>query len=492
MANFQEHILRKQAAASLASGNLAQAESTCRQILSRRKNDLTALQVMGVIAFERGQFADAASYLRKCLTQQPKDPMLHCNLAKAWAGQGCLDRAIASFDKALRLDKAHADAVSGKADLLERRGDYDKARNLLAPLVAAGNEVASMAIVFAKLQQRAGRPNDAIALVQRHLDKPDLGSSTRRQLLFVLAKAFETAGQFDRAFEAYTQGNSVDARPFDAHVYAQKIEHLISTFSAQNLATLPRAADRSELPIFVVGMPRTGSTLVERIIDRHPKAHGAGEIAVMAEMVGSLMFELDSYSPYPDCIADLTQEAADRLGRAYLDQLRRTGRGAVRVVDKALRNYENLGLISRLVPGARVIDCRRDPLDTCLSCYMQTLAPRKHPYASDLRNLGLVYRQYERLMRHWQDVLDLPMMTVSYEKLVADQEGVSRAILDFAGLEWDDQCLRFYESQRDVMTLSYDQVRRPIYNTSVGRHHHFEAHLGPLKEALAEGGPQTG
>ena len=155
MANFQEHILRKQAAASLASGNLAQAESTCRQILSRRKNDLTALQVMGVIAFERGQFADAASYLRKCLTQQPKDPMLHCNLAKAWAGQGCLDRAIASFDKSLRLDKAHADAVSGKADLLERRGDYDKARNLLAPLVAAGNEVASSSSVPADRTTRS-------------------------------------------------------------------------------------------------------------------------------------------------------------------------------------------------------------------------------------------------------------------------------------------------------------------------------------------------
>ena len=135
-----------------------------------------------------------------------------------------------------------------------------------------------------------------------------------------------------------------------------------------------------------------------------------------------------------------------------------------------------------------MIDCRRDPLDTCLSCYMQTLSPRKHPYASDLRNLGLVYRQYERLMCHWQGVLDLQMMTVSYEELVADQEGVSRAIVDFAGLEWDDQCLRFHESQRDVMTLSYDQVRRPIYTTSVGRHQHFEAHLGPLREALEEGG----
>lgn len=492
MANFQEHILRKQAAASLAAGNLAQAEATCRQILSRRKNDLTALQVMGMIAFERGEFADAAVYLQKCLSRQPKDPLLHCNLAKAWAGQGRIGRAIASFDKALRLDKQHADALSGKADLLERRGDYDKARNLLAPRVAAGSEDASMAIVFAKLEQRAGSPSDAIALVERHLAEPDLGSSTRRSLLFVLAKALETSDQFDRAFEAYTQGNSVDARPFDADAYTQKIEHLISTFSAQNLATLPRAADRSELPIFAVGMPRTGSTLVERIIDRHPKAHGAGEIGVLPAMIGSLMFELDSYSPYPDCIADLTQEVADRLGRAYLDQLARTGRGALRVVDKLLSNYENLGLISLLVPGARVIDCRRDPLDTCLSCYTQTLSPRKHPYASDLRNLGLVYRQYERLMRHWQDVLDLRMMTVSYEDLVADQEGVSRAILDFAGLEWHDDCLRFHESPRDVMTLSYDQVRRPIYKTSVGRHQHFEAYLGPLKEALGEGGKRIG
>ncbi len=231
-------------------------------------------------------------------------------------------------------------------------------------------------------------------------------------------------------------------------------------------------------------MPRSGPTLVDQIIDAHPDAHGAGEIEDVEQMARQLQVHLDAYDPYPHCVADLTQEAADRLASSYQTRLEQLGRGAARVVNKSLENYKHLGLVAMLFGGARIIHCRRHPLDTCLSCYMGGILPSRAPYVTDLCHLGLVYRQYERLMRHWEAVLDLPILEIVYEDLVEDLEGVSRRLIDFLGLDWDERCLRYYESGRTVLTLSYAQVTKPIYRSAVGRYKHYERHLAPLTAAL--------
>ena len=344
-----------------------------------------------------------------------------------------------------------------------------------------------MALVYAKLLRREGKLDDAITLIQKHLTESQVTDHLRRRFLFALGQVSEKAGAYEQAFEAYRDGNQIDKRSFDPGAYAAKIDALIETFSAENLASLPRSTVDSMTPVFIVGMPRTGSTLVERILDAHPQAHGVGEINAMPKIVSSLMYDLGSYAVYPGCIADLTVEEADRIAKLYLDQVRVESRQASVVIDKFLANYESLGLIELLLPNARIIDCRRDALDTCWSCYAQTLMTRYHAYASDLEHLGLVYREYERLMDHWAQVISLPMLTIRYEELVVDQEPMIRRILDFCGLTWDDNCLRFHESDRDVMTLSYEQVKRPMYSASVGRHRHFLSHLEPLRNALESG-----
>jgi hypothetical protein len=233
-------------------------------------------------------------------------------------------------------------------------------------------------------------------------------------------------------------------------------------------------------------MPRSGSTLIEQIIDAHPEACGAGELDAMPGTVAELFRSLGVTQYGPELLEKLDQRILDRLAGRYLGLLKRHGRAPARIVDKRLDNFEHLALIGLLLPNARVIHSRRDPLDTCVSCHLQTLAPNKHPYAAHQRSLGLKYREYDRLMTHWQATLDIPILNVRYEDLVREQERVSREIIEFCGLDWDDACLAFHGTGREVRTVSYDQVRRPIYGSAVGRHRNYEKHLGPLREALGD------
>jgi hypothetical protein len=273
---------------------------------------------------------------------------------------------------------------------------------------------------------------------------------------------------------------------FEPQPHVEKNDRIISTLSAQNLAVLPRAANRSELPVFIACMPRSGSTLVEQIIHAHPQAFGAGEIDHIRALVDTLQEQIVSFQPYPACIADLKQNQLDQFSEAYLQDLRKLGPGAQRVVNKNLLNYRHLGMISMLFPGARVIHIKRNRIDKCLACLMAALDPAQFEWIADPRHTGLVWREYERLMAHWREVLDIPMLEVSYEELVEHTEREIRRIIEFCGLPWDDQCLRYWEADRKVLTLSYDQVRKPIFKTAVMRYKRYEQFLGPLIEALGE------
>ncbi|MHC4430144.1 MAG: sulfotransferase family protein, partial [Planctomycetota bacterium] len=307
-------------------------------------------------------------------------------------------------------------------------------------------------------------------------------------LRFLLGRALERSGRFDEAFAAYQQANETLRAPFDAGAWREQTEQLLEAFSPDRFAALPRAANGSELPVFIVGMPRSGSTLVETIIDAHPEAHGAGEFEATHFLIESIALEIGSNLPYPACVEDFDQDDVDNLSRAYLDRLSSLAPDARRITDKYLINYRQLGLLAPLFPEGRIIHCRRNPLDTCISCFALALMPHIHAWSCDLRDLGAVYLEYERVMHHWRDVLGIPMLEVPYEAVVADQELWSRRIIEFCGLSWDDRCLRFHERARVVQTASYDQVTQPVYSSSVGRFRGFDPHLGPLREVLAEGG----
>jgi hypothetical protein len=237
--------------------------------------------------------------------------------------------------------------------------------------------------------------------------------------------------------------------------------------------------------VFIVGMVRSGTSLVEQILSSHPDVHGAGELPDIIQITNGLQDFLGASAPYPECLSLLKQEHLDALAQHYLEHLKQISPDARRVVDKMPGNFMHLGLIEMLFPEARVIHCMRDPVDTCLSAYFQDFS-RSHPYAYDLSNLGAFYRAYLKVMAHWRKILRLPLFELQYEDLIANQEQVSRALIEFCGLEWDDRCLQFHETQRFVGTASYDQVNRPLYKQSVARWKRYERHLGPLLAALKE------
>ena len=485
MATLKTNLLYQQAKQSFEARDFTQAEQLSRKLLKQNKRDHNALQILGSCAYAKGSYEEAVEYLKRCIALQPRDPLYLCHLALVRTAQGQPDEAVACYDRALKVTPDFPIAIGGKAVTLENAGDSEAAIALLQPYIKDGSEDPSMALAYAKLQYDAGEYSDAIEIVRRHTTNEKTDPVLRRDLLFILGKTYEKAKRIDEAFEAFQQANTVRALPCDPNELAQQIESLIKIYSSAKLTNYPRAATESELPVFIVGMPRSGSTLTEKIIASHPQVHGAGEITAFGDIPFSMMYDLGSYEPYPQCMTDLTQEWADRFAAKYLEHINDLQRGAVRVVDKMLSNYKHLGLISLLLPRARIIHTKRNALDNCWSCFAENLSPVKHRYASDLRNLGLIYRQYEQLMAHWREVLDIQFMEVQYEEMVADQEGVSRKVIEFLNLPWDDRCLRFYESSgQRAPTLSYQQVRQPIYKSAIRRHERYGALLDPLREAL--------
>jgi tetratricopeptide (TPR) repeat protein len=437
-------------------------------------------QLLATLGFGQDSFV----YFRRAVELMPQNVEACAKLGMALLNEGSIDEARAWSDKALALAPDNPDAAAFSALLAEMRGDVAAAIELLRPHVNSDSVPA--ACTFAVIAMKTGREPEAVSWLERLLGKPSLAAE-RVNLHFGLGRLYDAIAGHDRAFGHFRQGNDLKPRAFDPAEFSEETRALIELFTCDFVARMPRATNGSELPVFIVGMPRSGTSLVEQILGMHPALHAAGELPDIGDISSDLPRVVGAPAVFPGCLATLSPESLDRLARTYLDKIESLrGSGQVRVTDKAPLNGMKLGLIAMLFPRARVIHCLRDPLDTCLSCYFQNFAAGlPYSFTTDLGYLGAFYREYDRLMSHWKRVLPLPVLEVRYENLVADQEGVTRRMLEFCGLEWDAGCLRYYNSRRLVHTASYDQVRRPIYASSVGRWKYYERHIEPLKRTLS-------
>jgi tetratricopeptide (TPR) repeat protein len=485
LAAFAPNVSFNRAVELLNAGDVVQAGQVCRDILARNHKDHRAVAVLGQIATMTSRHDEAVRLLSQCVSLAPREIGYHVLLAEALVTQGRHAEALSRYDKTLQLKSGYPPALAGKANALCRLRRWDEARAVLAPYVEAGTEDAGMAIVWARIAVHDRDYSNAIDVASRHLHD-ETGDEIRRSLWFDIGKAHERAGDYERAFEAYTNGKRMRTLPWDPAGATRRHDDLMAVFTSKTIQGLPRPSEASALPVFIAGMPRSGSTVIEQIIDAHPQAFGAGEIPDLPNLLATLNLRIGSTLAYPDCVRDLEQEDVDELARDYLERIGRYAPHAARICNKDLGNYQHLGLIAAVFPEGRIIHSRRDPLDTCLSCYVQKFAPGSHDYSADLRHLGMAYNDYLALMDHWRKV-GIPMLEVDYEELVENQEAVSRNIIEYCGLPWDDLCLRFHESGRQVITLSHEQVSRSMYATSVGRHRHYEKHLGPLREVLDKG-----
>ncbi len=469
------------ASAHEALGQYQEAKVHYREAIRLRPELEEAYARLADLLNATGMIEEGERYYREGLRHHPRSLVLHLGLANSLRYQGRFDDALAVYARALRQWPGEPEVVAGEADLYERKGEWDAAHERLRGLVARGALTANGADVYLRLCHRYGECDEAISLAEGLIEGGKLNGGQLRTLHQRLGKLHDRLGAFDEAFGHFDRANRLLNVRFDAEELRGRVDGLIAGFSAEALASMARAEVETERPIFIVGMPRSGTSLVEQILASHPRVYGAGELTEITALVRSLPVTL-----YPHAMAGVEAARLEVLARRYLETLGRLDAEAARVTDKMPGNFFHLGFIALLFPHARVIHCMRDPLDNGLSIFCQSFN-LSHTYATDLRAIGIYYREYRRLMAHWHGVLELPILDVQYEDLVADPEGVSREIVAFAGLDWDERCLRFHESGRAVATASFDQVRKPIYKGSVGRWRRYERHLGPLLEVLNHG-----
>jgi tetratricopeptide (TPR) repeat protein len=460
------------------------------QALQHNPGNIEARHNLGVALSRLGRIEEASVSYGEVLRLYPTAVETLCNMADGLIILGRFDEANEYYQRALALNPDLIQAHVGRARVLEKQGNYDESYECIKPYLASGVEMPELATLYALLCRRYNRCNEAVELAEKVLARKarQLGRFPRMQLHFALGALYDAAQNYEHAFSHYRQGNEYAADgEFNPQEHVRFVDRIITTFSAERVKNGPRAAMRSDQPVFILGMPRSGTSLVEQILASHPAVYGGGELDTVIKFTKTLPAVLSTVQSYPECVEALTQEKCDLLARDYFERLNTDSMNAVRITDKMPANFLHLGLINMLFPDARVIHCMRDPLDTCLSCYFQQFFAYAYAYTFKLEHLGVYYRQYRRLMKHWHDVLPLQIMDVRYEDLVADQEALSRAMVEFCGLEWDDHCLHFHESDRIINTASYNQVREKIHNKSIARWKHYEPYLGPLKEALKDG-----
>ena len=309
----------------------------------------------------------------------------------------------------------------------------------------------------------------------------EINDDNLRRILLILGKSENDMGNYEQSFASYTQAKALEQIRHDRSVNKRFVANLISKTSRSDFFGID--GHDSECPVFIVGMPRTGSTLLEQMLSSHPAIGGIGESAKLRSIAASQGFGTSDGNAMAKFIQTIPSAKAREFANVYLQDAQRIAPGKTRIVDKSLHNFELLGLVAKMFPKGRILLALRDPMDNCVSCYLQPLNDF-HSYSRDLTSLGQYYADFRRLVAHWQKVIPNPIMEVHYEDVVADTEGMARKVIDFIGLEWDSACLDFQANKSPVRTLSVAQVRQPIYTSAVKRWKRYEEFLDPLKTEL--------
>lgn len=499
-------------------GNLEAAEKIYRDVLIRNPHDVDALRLLASIAMRVQQWGDAEVLLKRALelapdfiqgwmdlglAQQEQDKLadaeqtfrratrLEPRRAQPWvalattlAMGGRHEEALQAYEEALARDEFNAYALTGLGHVLKTIGEQERAIASYRKCTAYHPDHGEAHWSLANL--KTFRFDDSeIASMRTRLASGDLAIEPRVNLLFALATALEGRGEFDEAWDFFRQGNEL-RRKREAYdpVQTELIhDQLVDVFNEEFLRQRAGRGHPSRAPIFIVGLPRSGSTLIEQILASHSEVEGTHELPELSQVARSTVRSRGDRRSYPLTVRDLSDRQLVDLGQLYLDRSLRHRRGAPRFTDKMPNNFPHVGFLSLILPQAKIINARRHPLDSCLGSYKQ-LFGRGQPFTYDLNELGEYYLQYQRMMNHWHEVLPGHVLDLQYEDLVADLEGNVRRLLEFCELPWEDSCLRFHENPRAVRTASSEQVRQPIYSSATHRWRNYEQHLGPLIEVL--------
>ena len=510
-----------EAGAALVENRIAQAEVLLRAHLKQHPTDVAAIRMLAEVAARLGRFGDSEVLLARCLELAPSFTAARHNYATVLNRQGKGAEALAEVERVLVQEPANPNYRNLLAAILGRIGEYGRAIETYEGVLAEYPKHPSAWMSYGHALKSAGRREDSIAAYRRSIGlKPGFGESwwslanlktfhfepadvaiMRAQLArtdlapadgyhfhFALGKALEDQGSWEEAFSHYEAGNRLRRAQiqYNADENASHVLRSKALFSKAFLSERGDFGAAAPDPIFIVGLPRAGSTLLEQILSSHSAVEGTMElpdVIAIARVLGERK-NRSQESKYPDVLATLGAAEFRALGERYVEQTRiQRKTDAPFFIDKMPNNFAHIGLIHLMLPRAKIIDARRHPLGCCFSAFKQHFA-RGQAFTYDLTELGRYYRDYVELMAHFDEVLPGRVHRVIYERMIEDTETEVRRLLEYCGLPFEEACLRFYENERAVRTASSEQVRQPIYREAVDHWRHFEPWLGPLKEAL--------
>ncbi len=469
-------------------GQLDGAVASCHRALELKPDLAEAHSNLGNALRDIGRIDDAVVSCRRALELKPDFAEAHSNLGNVLRDLGQLDDAVASYRRALELKPDFAEAHSNLGNALRDLGQLDDAVASYRRALELKPDYIEVRLNLAQAGRVVAGDENFAALVALD-NSPPIGTSplSERKALFLsfaLGKCYDDIGNHGKAFSCFLDGCRQKRASFDydPNQTTQLFTEIMRVFDAATIDRLRGGGDPSHLPIFVLGMPRSGTTLIEQIIASHPEVHGAGELHDLMAIAQNNIAD----TSFPDNLRSLDQAQLVALGTRYVAGLQRRAPDMRRITDKMPENFLIVALIHLMLPNAKIIHVNRNPVDTCLSCFTQLFTfGQQHTY--DLAELGLYYADYFRLMQHWRTVLPSDaFLDVRYEDVVADQEAQSRRIVEYCGLEWDEACLDFHKNKRAIQTASVMQVRQPIYRSSVERWKKYESFLAPLLDALGD------
>jgi tetratricopeptide (TPR) repeat protein len=482
-------------------GRLEAAEAAFRRALRLQPSNAMLHTNLGNLLGDLKKFEEAQACYRRAIEIDADLAAAHYGLAACLRSLGDLVAAAERFQKVVSLTPAQAFVWNDLGRTLRSLGRFEEAVTAFHQSLAVNPKFGEAYRNLASCQQLTADEQN-LARLSALMEQPDLPIEERAAAGFAMGKVLDDADRFEEAFLAYEGANRMyrDSRAaagerFDAAELHREIDKVIATFDSPYFASVLDWGSRSELPVFILGMPRSGTSLVEQIAASHSRVFGAGEL----REIGNLAQQLD---PIIAAIRSGSDEdgaepgaehriIVRRLAATHLEDLKALGGCAERVINKMPDNVFKLGAIATLYPGARVIFCRRDPLDTCLSCYFQKFTADQLVFSYDLTDCATRYLETERLMAHWRKVLPLKWLDVEYEALVSDLEGQSRRLIAFLGFDWEPACLDFHRTARTVTTASAWQVRQPLYSRAVGRWRKYQDQLAPLFDLLVRNENRT-
>ena len=504
----------------LRAGDLAGAERVCNVLLKKEPGNTRVLRMLARIANVDEKYVVAEQLLRRIIAMSPNEHTPHTDLGHFLVEQSRFPEAIEMFEAATTLNESNADNYRLLGDALAVVGRSADALTAYQHALRLYPEDPHSLAGQGHMLRITGNSNDAIACYEKctlaqpgfgdawwslaslkdyrlsveqvqtihsQIMSDDLGINSEIAMRFALARAAEERGEYEAAWQDYSLGNSLkrESISHDPEQTERMHDAIIKRFSSDFLGLETPAAASMHTPVFILGMPRSGSTLIDQVLTSHSMVEGAGELPHVIMLSSTLGRQRPDGLRYPEAVSDLTQEQLEALGKAYIYHS-----GVHRQLDlpyftdKMPANFSHIGLIHMMLPKAKIIDVRRHPLGTCLANYRQLYAQGKNQ-TYDLVELAEYYLEYRRMMDHWQEVLPGRVLQVNYEEVVADLDGQVRRLLDYCELPWEEACLDFYENTRPVNTASAEQVRQPIYTDAIDFWKHYESQLAPARKILA-------